>query len=424
MMKRLFLSFIFFLFLIHTGFLNAQSNGYLVIKNGTIIDGTGTDPVQKGVVVIQGNKIMAVGSLVDVKIPSGAKVIDVMGMTVLPGIIDSHVHTAYAPEIRRKLLEAGVTSICDLGSPIDKMNEFKLENFGQEPVARGLTAGPIVTSPGGLPDAVLKEDLNFEVETSAGVKKGIEYLIERGANVIKIFLHPTYKKEPCPMLNLEEIKAVVKEAHSRGKLVRAHITRLSVLDLAIEGGVDVVEHIPYSAEQKDIIKAAGESNPREAIFNVIHVPEYETKLPRMAEKNIIMVPTLERPYGKYFKFDKDTPQRIFAEAMLEVVNRFHKLGGTIALGTDYNYNSKKEFEIPVTEMEMMHEAGLTTMEVIEASTRHAAYVSGRGKDLGTLEKGKLADIIIVDGDPLKDLKVLNNVLVVIKDGKLCVNRFN
>jgi len=108
--------------------------------------------------------------------------------------------------------------------------------------------------------------------------------------------------------------------------------------------------------------------------------------------------------------------QVLADGLVEIVRRFHSAGGLIALGTDYN--SQFEPGMAIQEAQLLHAAGLTPVEVIEAATKNAAWVCGHGQDLGTIEAGKLADIIIVDGDLDTDLEALNQVVIVVKGGQV------
>jgi imidazolonepropionase-like amidohydrolase len=394
----------------------------LVIRNGTIIDGTGAEPIPDGIVIVEGERIVAVGRDADIAVPSEAQVIDAEGGTILPGIIDSHVHTTWSPEVRRRFLEVGVTSVCDLGSPIEHMGDFEEDTWNGGPVARGFRAGPIVTAPGGLPDAVLHEGLNYEVGTSEEARRGVADLVGRGADVIKVYLQRTADNKPYPMLDEAVLKAIVEEAHARDVIVRAHVTKLDLLPIALDCGVDVVEHVPKPdlSDEGIMRELQGSDNPLADLFNLIVVAEYDTLLPRMAGQRVVMVPTLARGLGRWYGSEEATPgQRVLADGAVEIVRRFHSAGGVIALGTDYNSGGEGlRPDMFLREIQLLHAAGLTPMEVIEAATKHAARVCGHGDNLGTIEVGKLADILIVDGDPVADLGALERVVLVVKGGKL------
>jgi imidazolonepropionase-like amidohydrolase len=389
----------------------------LVIRNGTVIDGTGAEPIPDGIVIIEGERIVAVGPEADIAVPSAAQVIDAEGGTILPGMIDSHVHTAWSPEVRRRFLEVGVTTVCDLGSPIEHMDDFEEDTWNGEPVARGFRAGPIVTAPGGLPDAVLRADLNYEVGMPEEARRGVIDLVGRGADAIKVYLQETVGDQLYPMLSEAVLKAVVDEAHARGVLVRAHVTDLPLVPMALDAGVDVVEHVPKPdlSEEGLVRELQGSDDPAADLFNLIVVAEYDSLLPRLAQQGVVMVPTLAIAWGRWYGSQEATPgQRVLADGALEIVRRFHSAGGVIALGTDYNENFRPDMVL--RETQLLHAAGLTPMEVIEAATKHAARVCGHGEDLGTLEVGKLADILIVDGDPVADLGALEGVVIVVKGG--------
>jgi imidazolonepropionase-like amidohydrolase len=392
----------------------------LVITNGTIIDGTGADPVPDGMLLIQGDRITAVGSRTDFGIYPEAAVIDAQGKTILPGIIDSHVHSAADAGVRRQLLTDGVTALCDLGSPLDSIAQFLQERIGQDPVARGFRAGPILTAQGGLPDAILHENLNYEVATPEEARTAVIDLLDRGVDVIKVYFDPGH--ESFPMLDKERAHAIVREAHARGILVRAHVARVTVWDLALGSGVDVIEHVPLPPlTEAEIRKQLADSNdPLNDLRTMFRPPEYETLLPRMVAQGTAMAPTLDAGLATLSRLDNPGPEiRIIIDAILQVVRRFRAMGGIIALGSDRDFhNSDFERGMPIREMKFLLAAGLTPMEVIEAGTRHAAHVCGHGGELGALESGKLADVIIVDGDPLADIEVMRKVVTVIKGGKV------
>ncbi|MFC1547717.1 amidohydrolase family protein [Candidatus Neomarinimicrobiota bacterium] len=397
------------------------ANGALVLVNGTIIDGTGAEPILNGVLVLEGDKISAVGVVGEIEVPSEATIIDVEGQTILPGFIDSHVHNGFTVGLRRELLVSGITAICDLGSPISRMAEFEEGMLEDRLVSRGFRSGPIITAIGGLPDAVLKEGLNYEVGSIEEARAAVRDLAARGADVIKIYLHRKVGKAKYPMLEPDQIEAIVEEAHAQGILVRAHVSDLELLPLAIEAGVDVIEHLPKPPIStgryfKNLLLTF---NPDRAFKKMMFPPEYDVLFPVMAEKGVILVPTLMAGFGRFLYMEEASQNKQeVAKAVVEITRRFHDSGGTIALGTDFNPGTRGSTVMPLEEMELLVRAGMTRGEVIEAATRHAAYVSGHGDQLGTLEPGKLADVIVVGGNPLEDLNTLRETVMVIKGGEI------
>jgi len=397
------------------------SSSRIIITNGTVLDGRGSEPIRDGIVAILDDRITFVGRASDYPDRTHARVIDARGGTILPGIVDAHVHGTSNPAIRREFLIRGVTAVCDLGSPLKDMPQFDTGYLGQDPVARGFDAGPIITAPGGLPDAVLHKKINYEVRSPNEARAAVDMLHDRGADVIKVYLQAESDGATFPMLDEEELVAIVEEAHALGLLVRAHVMHASLLGMAIRAGVDTIEHVPVEVTQSEY-QSISESrwqgflksdDPLKVFFAELY-PQYETQLKMMAQAGIVMVPTLD-------SYENLSRQEELAIAIiLGTVRRFHELGGVVALGTDYPTSIGVEAGMSGREMELLLAAGLTPMEVIEASTRHSASICGHGGELGTLEPGKLADVIIVDGDPLEDLQAMSRVVLVIKNGEITV----
>ena len=141
----------------------------------------------------------------------------------------------------------------------------------------------------------------------------------------------------------------------------------------------------------------------------------------MIEQGIVLVPTLDVIIDDPYPHEEIEPEtEVVIQVVLGIVRFFHNSGGIIALGNDYG-NSGVKPGMPLREMELLQIVGLSSLEVIEAATRHAANVCGQSDELGTLEKGKLADLIIVDGNPLEDLEVMDAVFYVVKDGEIILS---
>lgn len=390
-----------------------------VIGNGTVIDGAGNPAIPDGIVVIQGDRILAVGPSAEFRIREGTRFIDAEGGAVLPGIINTHVHHGAPAEIRRSFLIEGVTSVCDLGSDLSEMDEFLLEAAEEGPAARGIRAGPIVTAPGGYPDGVYRTHINYEVTTPQEGREGVADLASRGADLIKIAVDPSWNREdPLPTLSLETVRAIVEEAHAHGLLVRAHLIQPPHMDLAIDAGVDVIEHLamPRWPSREEENKVMAGEDPVGLFFDR-WAPDYQPRLEKMAAQGTDMVPTVSALIGDFYTKDDPTPREAWVvDVILDIVRRFHDAGGTVAVGNDFNNRNGTE-RLPLLEIEMFLKAGLSPLEVIRTATGNAAKVCGREADLGTLEAGKLADIIILSGDPLTDLvDALGRVEMVMKGG--------
>lgn len=389
----------------------------LVITNGSIVDGTGTDPILDGLVALQGNRILAVGQSADFKIPNGVLVIDAAGGTILPGIINSHVHRVITAETRRRLfLLDGVTSVCNLGMPLFHMLEYEQERIQSGPAARGFKAGSIITVPGGYPGPYHGFALNYEIQGSEEAETAVRDLHSRGADFIKVTLEPGFAHDSLPVINLEELSSIVTTAHAHNLLVRAHVDKSAMLDMALDADVDVIEHVPMPSHFPEELKAMFDD------AGVFQIPsELEAQLLRMIDQGIVLVPTLDVYDGRPDSGDINPETDVFTQAVLSIARFFHNSGGLIAVGNDYG-NAGIDSGMPLKEMEHLQTAGLSPLEVIEAATKHAAFVCGQSEELGTLEKGKLADLIVVDGNPLDDLKVLDSVMYIVKDGELVRSR--
>jgi imidazolonepropionase-like amidohydrolase len=384
-----------------------------VVTNGTIVDGTGADPIPDGLVAIQGNRIVAIGQSDDFNIPKDATIIDARGGTILPGIFNSHSHNDSGAATRRILfLLDGVTSVCDMMIPLPRMQALEDEESHSGPAAQGFKAGPIVTAPGGYPGVIFGLSNSYKVQGEDQAEDAVNDLYARGSDYIKVALEPGIFGEPWPVLNLQEMQTIVETAHEHDLLVRVHLNN-AAFDIALGAGVDVIEHVPMPSFAKEDLESMFDD------AGVFHMPsELESQMLLMIDKGIVLVPTLDVIIDDTVQEgDVDSEKAVSNLAVLGVVRFFHDSGGIIALGNDYG-NSGVKPGMPLREMELLQAVGLSPMELIEAATRHAAYVCGQNEELGTLEAGKLADLIVVDGNPLENINVMDSVLYIVKDGEL------
>src|SRR6266700_1933653 len=406
----------------------------IVLKNGRLIDGTGASPVDGAAIVIRDSRIAAVTTRSESDFPVDAEIIDVAGLTILPGLIDCHDHMANhrydlahrwrvdepqstrhlrTAAVLRNTLAAGYTTIrdaagCDAG--------FK------RAIEEGLIPGPrlvlslsIISPIGGIGDAVSPSGLplddcccipgdpllpNSVVNSLADVRPVVRRMVRAGADVIKCATTGGASSRPGHgprdgAFNLDEMQALVDEAQALDRRVMCHALGGRGLDIAIEAGVNSIEHGSYLDE-----------NPRH--------------LERMAERGIFFVPTL-----LVYEYHRKSPQphvRERAQALVEhhvaSIRRALEIGVKVVAGTDAGGHGHPA---NAGELECLVNVGMTPMQALQAATGWAAECLGQEDELGTIAAGKLADLVVVRGDPLADIALLRDpqrVALVIKDGEI------
>jgi imidazolonepropionase-like amidohydrolase len=246
--------------------------------------------------------------------------------------------------------------------------------------ARLVSAGYMMTVPDGYGDL-------FVVSTQDARLK-VLWQLDAGVDMIKVSLEDGYAgKSGLPKLSQEQLKAIIAAAHERGTRVSGHITQARYLSDLVDAGVDDVAHNAYDVIPLDVLQ-------------------------RMVAKGIYLVPTFT-VFRNY-----NAP----VQTCVENLRRFVEQGGQVALGNDYGGGPGQfELGIPMYEIEMMSKASMTPMQIIVASTLHAAHVSHLENELGTLEPGKIADVLVVKGNPLQDLHALKDVQLVIHAGVVIRN---
>jgi len=405
---------------------------YKVFTGATLIDGTGAKPIEDASIIVEGNRIKEVGKALDA--PRDAEVIDVAGRTLMPGLIDSHVHLCSNgdPDILRMIqypmgmlqlfgyrnalneLEAGFTTVRDMGAP----HGFALSL--RQAVATGVVRGPrivaagkVISMTGGHADFHLASGLSYEgmsriADGVADCRKAAREQLRDGADFVKIcssggVMSPTDPVD-TPQFTPEEIEAMVYEAACVGRTVASHAHGATGIKNAVLAGVKTIEH--GSLVDDEAVKLMAQRG-------CFHVPTL------VAGWNIVQ-------HGKEAgipAYAVDKAEEIAYEVRKNAM-RSHRGGVRVAMGTDagtpFNRHGGNAQEIT-----HLVEAGFTPMEAIVAATKTGSECIGLEKQVGTLEPGKLADMIVVDGDPLKDIKVLEDkakILLVMKGGVAEVNR--
>jgi len=356
---------------------------FRALVGGRLIDGTGVEPVDDAAIVIGDGVILYAGLRNAVELPTTAEILDVSGLVILPGFINAHVHGGLSTRNLEAWAQAGVTTVRDLGSDAHRLAAFREANPPQPGRARLVAAGPLITVPGGYPIVPFGGGPTVVV-TSVGKPAGpAEALLTSGTDLLKLALETgTGFGRVIPVLSLAEAQMLVRVAHGRGTVASAHITSTVDLALALDSGADDLAHM--------------------AVDRLLTAREIE----RVVAEDVTWVPTLE--------LWACTGPWAMAIANLR---RFVAGGGNVALGTDYDgYTCDWELGMPMAEIRMMAEAGMTPMQIIVAATRNAARVCNRERDLGTIEKGMIADLLVIEGDPLIDLESLGNVRLVVREG--------
>jgi len=340
---------------------------------GVVIDGTGGDPIPGGVVVVSGDRIVAIGFAAEIVIPEGAREVRIADATVLPGIIDTHVHQAYDAWTLAQWAESGVTTVRDLGADPNMDWDRVRDGFAEDlTLATLIVSGPLVTVPDGygvthgFPVAVT-------ASSSAEARNITDGLICDGVDIIKIAIDSSMPHDFDAVMSLDVTQAIVDTAHEQGQSVVAHISNEADVLLAIEAGVDQIAH-------------TGTGSRRIAT------------LQSLVDHGIIWVTTLFNPSGSAH------------------LKNFFERGGIVAMGTDRGAMGRVDASMPVEQFQRMMRSGMDAMSVIVASTRNAALACGIEDEVGTLEIGKFADLLVVAGDPLGDITVLGDAVFVMHHG--------
>ncbi len=396
------------------------------IVGATLVDGSGKKALPDSVVFVRGETIEGVGKQGDVKIPEDAEVIDASNRWLLPGLIDLHVHLyhsgfvpvatkgsemAYAGLVAsnnlRQALQAGITTIRAVS------DRDHLDVAMRDAVERRQIIGPRLFVAGigicmtgghgsGLPGSM------HEVDGPWAVRKAVREELKAGVDFIKLLSsHRTDDRE----FTAEEIEAGVDEAHAHGKRCAIHVANLVGTKMAAEAGVDTIEHGSF------IDKETAEKMAYKRIVLVPtlwvknHIPE-RTKTARVEQAKI----GIWNLYGRDLEQTED-----WFKGCVEQLPKTMKLVRSkkvrIGAGTD-NVFGDQMFAMLPEEVEWMTKYGMSNMEAIESATRVGAEAIGVEKTLGTIEKGKFADMIMVTGDPLKDITALKRVGWVMKAGEV------
>lgn len=380
-----------------------------VLRAGTLIDATGAAPRSAMDVIVEDDRIAAIVPSADHEIPADAEVVDLGGMTLLPGLIDCHEHLGLifgedeaeqgtdAPEYyamksllhTQQILDAGVTTVRTAGDPGDTGNLIK------RALSHGIIHGPtivsahrLITRTGGHAWFIANQ-----ADGPWGLRSAIREEVRRGADVIKITVSggaATIGSDVyAPDMTTEEIEACVDEAHRLGRRIMAHGHGGAGITQAVRAGVDSIEHgMLLTPDDLDLMK------------------EHDTYL---VATSVYGIEALKNPSVPEYVKEK---VRGSVATSLDALRYAAEIGVKVAVGTDTLHGRVWE------ELAVLAENGFTPMQALQAGTRNGADLIGVLEEKGTIEPGKVADLIAVRGNPLDDLAALDRPPFIMHNGRV------
>ena len=361
----------------------AAPSGYL-LTHATLIRG---EPLQAQAglsVLLRDGKIRSIAPDGQLTADPDVTVIDLQGASVLPGLINAHVHDAYDEAQLRRWVQAGVTTVRDLNPHIQgDFLAFRNSHRDRPEFARLLASSPILTASGGYGSVELKESQQAIATVQKYAKQGVD--------IIKLAIEDDCEGRSWHLLPAETLAAMTKAAHAAGKRVIAHLTHSYNLQLALDAQVDELAHMVVE-------------------------PLSDQQLAAVVQRGIYWTPTLELWHGVGSLYPVD-----YEAQAIENLRRFHRAGGRVVLGTDFGgFMTPFDGAMPMTEFRLMRKAGMSNDAILRASTQTAAEAIGLGDELGSLSVGKEADLLVIAANPLVDLTALQHPLWVFHHGLVVV----
>lgn len=414
----------------------------VAVLGGKLIDGNGGSVVDKPVLLLQGSRITAVGRQGELEVEPGIETLDLSAYTLMPGMMDCHIHTAmfncmtfhnhrvaqwevmpqlqqmYALFHAQNCLDMGFTTLRDLGMNSSR-GLFTQELCAvRDSIDAGILEGPRMLIGGFTtitgshldliqPRAMPRSGFNT-ADGPSELRKLARTNLLWGCDVIKTCASGgggTDKEEPdIRNMTQDELDAIVDEAHAYHKSAAVHCFTTNAQRMAIKAGADTIEHMVFSDDETvDMIAEAGIP----VTPTLAHRTDHAIQLRRELGTAEFVLNKLKRLQPHCY----------------ETFRRMHKAGIKIAMGTDMGF--EPHFGTNSWELEVYVALGMKPMDALMTATKNAAEALKIDRDLGTLEAGKLADIVAIDGDPIADIRVLqekNLVAMVIKEGTICADR--
>lgn len=426
----------------------------IAIIGGTIIDGTGEAPLEGGVLLVCAGKVAAIGTAGEIALPQGIETIDAAGRFIIPGLIDGNVHLTFgtsveyltryeerfedlAEQAAQVALKAGVTTVFDTWGPLQPLMNVRDRILrGETPGSRVFVAGTIIGFSGPLgrdfnPDPaasnMFRKKINALWEENVGPKLGfltpdalsveIRKYIARGPDFLK-YGASGHGDGAVLLFSEKAQEAIISEGHRAGLIVQCHTSTVESLSMAVDAGIDLITHAD--------------------ITEIVPIPA--STLTALKDKNIfcgILPETKKRFEANLKRYAASIPpadQRAPAEIRAQNVSHMIQYGIPLILTTDAGIWSPEVVDSMPPEAKVdrldtmgkghfiwsraMAEKGMAPMDIILCCTRNVAQAYHMQDRIGTLEKGKTADLVILDADPLSDIGNLERIRLVMKDGRV------
>jgi imidazolonepropionase-like amidohydrolase len=408
--------------------------GPFALVGGTLLDGTGGTPVRNSVVLINRERIENVGTIASLPIPAGYDRVSTEGMTVVPGLWDPHVHLIYAgypdlqgylekygsqvdaimPVMAEQFLLSGVTSVRDLGAPVSVLTVRKRIQQGDIPGPTIYAAGPFLTTAAFGPHSVV-------VTSEADARAATRRLLDAGVDIIK-FVN-------ADLMPPGAAKAIVQEAHTRGRKATAHGRTDAEIRACLDADVDELQHIGYESKEYppdivDAIRRRIASGRRLSWSPTVGTQLDATELATDREflddpRNFRGLPPIIATdiHAALAAYSPRPPRPDTRQIVDRKIAQLRQLGVDLVFGSDEGAFGATAAQGTVRELEAwVRDLGLDPMAAIRKATLDAAAHVGADGVSGSVTAGKFADVIAVEGNPLRHIDVLANPVVVIKHG--------
>ena len=383
----------------------------IALVGATLIDGNGGEPLRDAVVVVRNKVIEFCGKRGDGEVPAEAETIDVSGLTILPGLIDAHYHNGYSKTMPPLVLRRGITSVRDPGAWMDFYDSVRLSG---NPVPRLFLTGPHIDMyPPAYPDN------SYLVRDPEEARLAVALFASQGATAIKVYFR----------LPVSIIRSICETADAHGIPVTGHLEIANARD-AINAGLDGIEHITSFGvcllpgreaegfKQTILENNAARDRGRYEAWHSIQLegnPVVDSLIHFLSVKKTFICPTLA-----VFERQPDQGDSVAVNGfsnMVKFVGMAHRGGARIVVGSHTWVPYAERGYAYFRELELFQDAGMTPMEIIRAATIENARFLRIDERLGSIEEGKLADLIVVDGDPLADIKYMRKVRRVMLNGE-------